>query len=80
MCIPNTSLCNVLIWELHDGGLAGDLDRDKTTTLIADCFLFGPTYARIWPKLCLTVELASLQKATKQNIGLYTPLPVPHIP
>ena len=38
MCIPNTSLRDFLVWELHDGCLAGHLGMDKTTTLIGDLF------------------------------------------
>ena len=36
LCIPNTSLRDYLIWEMHAGGATGHFDRDKTTFLIED--------------------------------------------
>ena len=36
LCILYTLLRDFLIWELHDGGLAGNLGQDKTIALIVD--------------------------------------------
>ena len=38
LCIPWTSFRDLLIWEMHAGGLAGHFGRDKTIALVDDRF------------------------------------------
>ncbi|KAK8928243.1 hypothetical protein KSP39_PZI017395 [Platanthera zijinensis] len=38
LCVPQTSLQEFLIWELHVGGEAGHFGRDKTIALVDDHF------------------------------------------
>ena len=38
LCIPQTSFRDLLIWEMHVGGLAGHFERDKTIALVEDRF------------------------------------------
>ena len=38
LCIPQTSFRDLLIWEMHTGGLARHFGRDKTITLVEDRF------------------------------------------
>ena len=38
LCIPRTSFRNLLIWEMHAGGLAKHFGRDKTIALVEDGF------------------------------------------
>ena len=38
LCIPWTSFRDLLIWEMHAGGLAGHFGRDKTIALVEDRF------------------------------------------
>ncbi|KAB5512037.1 hypothetical protein DKX38_029065 [Salix brachista] len=68
-----------LISELHGGGLAGHFGHDKTYALVADRFY--------WPRLRTDVHtvvdrcrICQLNKGTKHQAGLYTPLPIPDKP
>ncbi|XP_060671032.1 uncharacterized protein LOC132800775 [Ziziphus jujuba] len=36
LCLPNTSLCGQVIWELHNGGAAVHFGRDKTIATVED--------------------------------------------
>ena len=38
LCIPRTSFRDLLIWEMHVGGLAGHFGQDKTIALVEDRF------------------------------------------
>ena len=79
LCVPRTSIRDFLIWEAHAGGLSGHPGVNKT--------IHALEYQFYWPALkrdvgniisrCLTCSKA---KMTKQNVDLYTPLPVPTRP
>ncbi|PKU70505.1 hypothetical protein MA16_Dca027660 [Dendrobium catenatum] len=79
LCIPNTSLREFLVWELHDGGLAGHFGQAKTVAALENRF-YWPTLKRDVGKLLRRCHTCQLAKQRKQNTGLYTPLPVPNCP
>ena len=43
LCLPNTSICEEVVWELHSGGAAGHFGRDKPIAMVEDRFY--------WPSL-----------------------------
>jgi len=75
LCIPKTSVRDFLIWEIHAGGLSGHFGRNKTIEEVERQF-FWSSLKRDVPKLVGQCRTCQLAKHRKQNIGLYTPLPV----
>ncbi|KAI4343331.1 hypothetical protein MLD38_027853 [Melastoma candidum] len=79
LCIPRSSTRELLIREIHGGGIAGHFGVDKTLAMLQEHFY--------WPRLekqvrgliarCATCQQA---KSRVQPQGLYTPLPVPERP
>ncbi|XP_038704723.1 uncharacterized protein LOC120000670 [Tripterygium wilfordii] len=76
LCLPQGSIREFAITELHAGGLAGHLGRDKTFALVADRF-FWPHLRRDVFRIVQRCRICQLQKGSKTNSGLYTPLPIP---
>jgi hypothetical protein len=79
LCIPRTSVRDFLVWELHAGGLAGHFGRDKTIEEVERQF-YWPGLKRDVAKIIGHCRQCQLAKHRKQNVGLYTPLPVPDRP
>ena len=79
LCVPQTSFRDLLIREMHAGGLAGHFGRDKTIALVEDRF-YWPSLKRDVARIVAQCRTCRIAKAKKQNTGLYTPLPVPHEP
>ena len=77
LCIPRTSFRDLLIWEMHAGGLAGHFGRDKTIALVEGRF-YWPSLKNDVARIVAQYRTCHLAKAKKQNTGLYTPLHVPH--
>ena len=79
LCIPRTSFRDLLIWEMHEGGLARHFGMDKTIALVEDRF-YWPSLKNDVARIVAQCKTCQLTKAKKQNTGLYAPLPVPHEP
>lgn len=78
LCIPLSGVRELLVREMHSGGLAGHFGVHKTVDLLREHFY--------WPKMITDVQKIIERCATCQRAkstfhkGLYTPLPVPDIP
>lgn len=75
MSIPKGSLHKFIITELYNDGLAIYFSSDKTYTMVIDWFY--------WPRMCKYVykmvnhcKVSQLNKGTKSQVGLYTPLSI----
>ncbi|KAL6188925.1 hypothetical protein ACLB2K_040316 [Fragaria x ananassa] len=79
LCLPNTSVREQVIWELHSGGAAGHFGRDKSIAIVEDRFHW-PSLKRDVAKIISQCRTCQVCKGRKKNTGLYTPLPVPHEP
>ncbi|XP_038986581.1 uncharacterized protein LOC120112087 [Phoenix dactylifera] len=75
LCVPETSLRNHIIWEVHGGGLAGHFGRDKTIAMMEDRFYWLTLHKDVHRIIthCRTCQLA---KRAKSNASLYSPLPL----
>ncbi|KAK8923695.1 hypothetical protein KSP39_PZI019139 [Platanthera zijinensis] len=79
LCVPQTSYRDYLIWELHAGGAAGHFGRDKSIAIVEDR-LYWPSLKKDVARVVRHCRICQTAKGSKQNTGLYTPLPVPHRP
>jgi len=79
LCVPNSSMHELLVCEVHGGGLMGHFGVRKTLDVLHEHFF--------WPKMKRDVERACARCITCRQVksrvlphGLYTPLPVPSAP
>ncbi|RVW19408.1 Transposon Ty3-G Gag-Pol polyprotein [Vitis vinifera] len=79
LCVPNSSMRELLVREAHGGGLMGHFGVRKTLDVLHEHFF--------WPKMKRDVERACARciacRQAKSRVlphGLYTPLLVPSVP
>ena len=79
LCIPKSSLRELLIKEAHEGGIMGHFGVDKTLACLLEHFY--------WPKMKIDVGkyiamciVCHQAKSKVMNHGLYMPLPIPTTP
>ena len=59
--------------------MGGHFGRDKTIALVEDRFFWPSLKKDVW-KVIKQCRACQVGKCSKQNTGLYTPLPVPSKP
>ena len=79
LCLPGTSLHDHITWELYGGGMGGHFERDKTIALVEYRFFWPSLKKDVW-KVIKQCRACQVGKESKQNTGLYTPLPIPSKP
>lgn len=79
LCIPEGSLREQIIRELHGNGLGGHFGRDKTLAMVADRY-YWPKMRRDVERLVKRCPACLFGKGSAQNTGLYVPLPEPDAP
>ena len=74
LCLPNTSIRDFVIWEVHQGGLARHFGRNKTIQDLEERFYWTKLKKQV-AKVLAQCKTYIMGNQVKQNIELYTPLP-----
>ncbi|XP_073286746.1 uncharacterized protein [Primulina huaijiensis] len=79
LCIPKSSIRELLVREAHGGGLMGHFGVAKTLNALHEHF-YWPHMRRDVERVCDKCITCRQAKSRTQPHGLYTPLPVPSEP
>uniref|UniRef100_A0A2N9IEH6 Integrase catalytic domain-containing protein n=1 Tax=Fagus sylvatica TaxID=28930 RepID=A0A2N9IEH6_FAGSY len=79
LCVPNSSMRELLVREAHGGGLMGHFGVRKTLDVLHEHF-FWPKMKRDVERVCSRCVTCRQAKSRVLPHGLYTPLPVPSAP
>uniref|UniRef100_A0A2N9H665 Integrase catalytic domain-containing protein n=1 Tax=Fagus sylvatica TaxID=28930 RepID=A0A2N9H665_FAGSY len=79
LCVPNSSMRELLVHEAHGGGLMGHFGVRKTLDVLHEHF-FLPKMKRDVERVCARCVTCRQAKSRVLPHGLYTPLPVPSAP
>ncbi|KAH9686181.1 Endonuclease [Citrus sinensis] len=79
LCVPNSSLRELLVREAHGGGLMGHFGIAKTLDVLKEHF-FWPHMKRDVERICEKCITCKHAKSRVLPHGLYNPLPIPSEP
>jgi RNase H-like domain found in reverse transcriptase/Reverse transcriptase (RNA-dependent DNA polymerase)/Integrase zinc binding domain/Integrase core domain len=79
LCVPRSSIREVLVHESHCGGLMGHFGIEKTLNILTEHF-YWPNMKRDVERFCSRCITCRQAKSKVKPHGLYTPLPVPSHP
>ena len=79
LCVPKSSIREVLVKEAHEGGLMGDFGVQKTYDILHEHF-YWPHMKFDVHSLCDKCLVCKKVKSKVKPHGLYTPLPIPEHP
>lgn len=79
LCIPVSSVRELLVRESHSGGLMGHFGVQKTLDMLSEHF-YWPNMRKDVEKICARCIACKQAKSKSMPHGLYTPLPVPTEP
>lgn len=79
LCVPKSSIRELLVQETDEGGLMGHFGVQKTLDILHEHFCW-PHMKHDVHKLCDRCIVCKRSKSRVMPHGLYTPLPVPNCP
>ena len=79
LCVPNSSMCELLVHEVHEGGLMGHFGVRKTLDVLHEHF-FGPKMKCDMERVCARCVTCRHAKSRVLPHGFYTPLLIPSAP
>ncbi|XP_048236347.1 uncharacterized protein LOC125371405 [Ricinus communis] len=79
LCVPNSSLCELLVKEAYGGRLMGHFRIAKTYNVLIKYF-FWPNLKRDVMRICERCVTCQQAKSKVKPHGLYTLLPIPSEP
>ena len=79
LCVPQSSMRELLVREAHEGGLMGHFGVKRTLDILHEHF-FWPKMKHDIEKICNRCITCKKAKSKVLSHGLYTPLPVPNEP
>ena len=79
MCIPRSSIRELLVREAHGSGLAGHFGISKTLSALQEHF-YWPGMKSDVERICVRCATCKMAKSKVQPHGLYSLLPIPSQP